>query len=78
MKEKADIVLISVAYVDRRACLCSLFTGLSTLESPAIQFFTDFSQVQSQVIEVSASAVDARKVIIRTHVNDSHSSLIGG
>ncbi|MFG1496594.1 CBS domain-containing protein [Saccharospirillum sp. HFRX-1] len=36
--------------------------------SPAVDFFTDFETVQPRVIEVATSALDARKVMMTTHV----------
>lgn len=39
-----------------------------TLHSPALTFFTDFSRIEPLVIEESVSAVNAHKVMIKTHV----------
>lgn len=39
-----------------------------SLNSPALEFFTDFETVQPRVIEVATSALDARKVMMTTHV----------
>ncbi|PTY36492.1 histidine kinase [Saccharospirillum sp. MSK14-1] len=36
--------------------------------SPAVDFFTDFEAVQPRIIEVATSALDARKVMMTTHV----------
>lgn len=36
--------------------------------SPAVNFFTDFQTVQPRIIEVATTAVDARKVMMTTHV----------
>ncbi len=41
---------------------------IPTLDTSAIHFFTDFSQVQPHVIDSSASAIDARSVMLRTHI----------
>lgn len=42
-------------------------SGVS-LETPALEFFTDFSLVQPLVIDASVTAVQAREMMIRTHV----------
>lgn len=39
-----------------------------SLDTPALEFFTDFRLVQPLVIESSVSAVQAREMMIRTHV----------
>lgn len=39
-----------------------------SLETPALEFFTDFDLVDPLVIEASVSAVRAREMMIRTHV----------
>jgi predicted transcriptional regulator len=39
-----------------------------SLESPAIEFFTDFQTVQPLVIEPSELAIESKKIMIKTHV----------
>jgi len=39
-----------------------------SLASPATAFFTDFNDVEPQVIESSVTADNARRIMIRTHV----------
>lgn len=39
-----------------------------TLDSPALQFFTDFSSVKPLVIDASVSAVEAKRLMQKSHV----------
>lgn len=41
--------------------------GIS-MRTPALEFFTDFNSVQPLVIEATVSAVEAKKMMIKTHV----------
>ncbi len=49
-----------------------------TLDSPALEFFTDFSHSQPLVIHDSASAVEAREMMIKTHVRLKLVVIAGG
>ena len=39
-----------------------------SLRTPAMEFFTDFNSVQPLVIDATVSAVEAKKMMIKTHV----------
>lgn len=60
------LTLYPVSAVDKLASPKNS-TGIS-LDTPALEFFTDFSLVEPLVIESSVKAVQAREMMIKTHV----------